>query len=136
MFVVESRRNGGGPFIESEAMSNEDHGGRGQEKYSSGRSDSSMKSGPQGTHSSMDDHRRNREAAVDEKFAKTIVERVRARAKIDGFARVVWVAEPRTLGRLRPHFGMLAHDDLTLDEVPRDLCHLDAHGLHREFPNG
>ncbi|MFO0726039.1 MAG: host attachment protein [Myxococcota bacterium] len=119
-------------LIEAETLTQPLHGGRGDERYTGARSDASMQGGG-GRHYSLDDHRSRHDADADEKFARAVVERVRDLARDQALNRVVWIAEARMLGRLRSHFDLLGKGLKAVEEIQRDLSHLDVNQLKKEL---
>jgi protein required for attachment to host cells len=72
----------------------------------------------------FDDHRDHHISQLDDKFARMTMAGLRELIDEHPTQRVVICASPRMLGRLRAAAPGLIPDDVSLDELPRDLVKL------------
>lgn len=81
----------------------------------------------------LDDHRDAHIANLDAEFSRAIVGELAALLRDAGARRLILCASPRMLGELRQASEELRRDDLTIDEVPRDLVKLSPSDLRAQL---
>ncbi|HUS28844.1 MAG TPA: host attachment protein [Kofleriaceae bacterium] len=80
--------------------------------------------------SATDDHRFAKEAEMDAKFARVVVDALNEIINRDGFRSVILAAGPKMLGELRQQDGVLRRPDVEIHEIPKTLASLSVAQLH------
>jgi protein required for attachment to host cells len=80
--------------------------------------------------SATDDHRDAKEAEMDAKFARDVIEALDEIVGKDGVKNVVLAAGPKMLGELRRQDGVLHRPDIVIQEIPKVLTTLSVAQLH------
>ncbi len=105
------------------------HGGLNRASSATGaRSDSGEPGG------GYDDHRFAHIEEMDTKFAKHIVETIQHVLKDKQMGHLILIAPPKMLGAIR-NAGGLDKDQLTVDELDKDLSNLSLAALHDYLAN-
>jgi len=81
----------------------------------------------------FDDHRDDHVSQLDDKFARMAMAALRELIDEHSTQRVVICAAPRMLGRLRAAAPGLMPDDISRDELPRDLVKLSSGDVRTEL---
>ncbi len=80
----------------------------------------------------FDDHRREHVDAIDDAFARSIIEQLGELLRTRHAQRIILCASPRMLGKLRRVRTALP-DNVDIDEIPRDLVKLTPSQLRDQL---
>jgi protein required for attachment to host cells len=83
--------------------------------------------------SATDDHRGGKEAEMDAKFARDVVQALDEIIAKDHHHHLILAASPKMLGELRRNNGVLHRADLELHEVPKILTTMTVTQLHDQL---
>ncbi|MDX2052418.1 MAG: host attachment protein [Polyangiaceae bacterium] len=128
-FALESRglpEIEGGPAL-YEAADLENPAKAGSSRDSAPPSDSRGHRGSPSSGSS--DHRGRHQAQMDRRFAKQVAQRAAELAYGRGAHTCIIVADPKTLGMLRPELRALGNQQVSFTELSKDLCRLSVHEI-------
>jgi protein required for attachment to host cells len=80
--------------------------------------------------SNTDDHRFQKEAEMDAKFARDVIAALDEIVTKDGQRHLILAAGAKMLGELRQHDSVLHRPDMRIDEIPKILTTLSVAQLH------
>jgi protein required for attachment to host cells len=78
----------------------------------------------------VDDHRTGYIEELETRFARELVAELTRIVRADAFVRVILVAPPRMLGRVRPELDPLRRTGVALEEISQDLTRLTSPQVH------
>lgn len=82
------------------------------------------------TSHTVDDHRDDHVAELDARFARELVAELVRIVREDAFSRVILVASPKMLGRVRAELDPLRRTGVALEEISQDLTRLTSPQVH------
>lgn len=129
--TAETSKNKSSPaLIENEVLVNPDQDLPGQELFSGPQSQAGHHQQGKGPAYSYDDHRQQHALEYERRFAQEITEQILTRTRIYQIQELILIAEPRILGLLREVLTPSLPKTLVLNELNKNLCHLNHQELH------
>ena len=86
--------------------------------------------GASGKSHRYDDHRQSHKIEFERRFAKSIAANLLDLTKAKHVRQLIIIAAPQILGLMREVFTLSLPQQLQMNELARDLCHLKSHELH------
>jgi protein required for attachment to host cells len=120
-------------LIEHEGLLSEAHKLHGQELWANVKTGRNRSSNGQAH--SYDDHRDNHAVEFEKRFAQNIANRITDLTQTHQAQKLILVAEPQILGLIRTAIASKLPKHLHLQELAKDVCHLNSHQIHSYLAN-
>jgi protein required for attachment to host cells len=78
----------------------------------------------------VDDHRSDHVAELETRFARDVVGELTRIVRAEAFVRVIVVASPKMLGRVRGELEPLRRSNIEIEEISQDLTRLTSPQVH------
>lgn len=118
----------GSTLVEQESLHSAENEMHGQDLWANTRTGRNR--GSSGQAHSYDDHRTNHIVEFERRFAQSVTSRMVDLVQMHQMHHLILVAEPQILGMLRNVMASSLPQQLTVYELPKDLCRMSITELH------
>ncbi|ASC71419.1 hypothetical protein XM38_023710 [Halomicronema hongdechloris C2206] len=115
-------------LVERDSLHNAEQEMPGQELWANTKAGRNR--GGSGQAHSYDDHRKQHRMAFEYRFAQSVASRITQLSQTHPVRQLILVAEPQILGILRNVLPSNLPQQLTVQEVAKDLCRMSSKELH------